>query len=133
MSLASTIRAGRTMVERQMLDTVRIRRPTGKTTHPTTGVVTVTYATPAVYTGKGKIGTYEAFEGLPEAGGHVSTVQRYRLSVPVGSCAPQVGDVADVTAAPLDASLVGRLFRVTGLHHETAATAMRLPLEEVTA
>ena len=46
--------------------------------------------------------------------------------------AVRVGDVATITAAALDAQLVGKRFRVVGLAHKTFLTARRLQVQEVT-
>lgn len=90
----------------------------------------VTIPGTVVYSGACKVQTYEPYEKSPEAGGAVSTVQRYRVHVPVGSFDPAVGHVVVVTAARLDANLVGRQYRVTGLLHKSQASAYRLLVDE---
>lgn len=81
--------------------------------------------------GRCKVQTYEAQEATPEAGGATVTVQRYRLDVPVGSYAPQIGDVATIRTETRDPQLVGRKFRVAALLHKSQATAYRLGVKEV--
>jgi len=117
----------RAQAESLMLDTCTVCPVTGvdeATGAPTLGT--------AVYTGKCKVQTSQAQEANPEAGGATYTVQRYAVHVPVGAFVPVVGHVVTITAAALDAGLVGRKYRVVALLHKTLATAQRLAVEEVT-
>jgi hypothetical protein len=114
--------------ESLMLDACAIVRPGGTVTDPNTGETST--PSPTVYTGKAKVQTYEAQESNPEAGGATMTVQRYTLHIPVGSYAPEVGDVATITAAAADTNLVGRKYRVVALLHKSLTTAYRLGVEE---
>ena len=126
MSRESITRRGRTFINAQMLDTGTIARP-GATVAETTGVPTWT----TVYTGPLSVETYEAQEANPEVAGAQATVQRYRVKIPVGTFAPEIGDRVTVTASTLDANLVGNKYRVVALLHKTAATAYRVGVEEV--
>lgn len=109
-----------------MVDAVSIGRPTGAV-DPITGQP----ATPSVvYTGKAKVQTYEAFEKQPEVGGGTATVQRYAVHLPIADYVPRVGDVVTVTAATLDANLVGRRYVVQGLLHKSFATSYRLLVDD---
>lgn len=108
-----------------MIDAVSIARPTGAV-NPITGVP----VTESVYTGRAKVQTYEAFEKQPELGGGTVTVQRYTIHVPVGGYVPRVNDVVTVTAAVLDANLVGRRYVVSGLLHKSFATSYRLLVDD---
>ena len=126
MTQASALRAGRVAAERDMIDTCTVSPVTGvneSTGAPTLGT--------AVYTGKCKIQTTQAQEANPEAGGATYTVQRYAVHVPVAAFVPVVGHVVTITAAALDANLVGRQYRVVALLHKTLATAYRLAVEAV--
>jgi hypothetical protein len=87
----------------------------------------------AVYSGPGKVQSYEAFEQTPEAGEHRYTRQRYSVHVPVSAGSIQIGDVCTIEAASLDPQLVGRKYRVTGLLHKSQATAQRLLVDEYVA
>lgn len=78
-----------------------------------------------VYAGCCKVQTHEAYESLPEAGGHVYTVQRYRLDIPVGAGPLTVGDVATVDG-------YRHPFRVVAEMDKTHLTAQRVPVEMVT-
>lgn len=90
----------------------------------------VTVPGEVVYTGKCEVSTYEPYERTPEAGGTTSTVQRYKVKVPVGSYVPEVGQVVEITASRFDPNLVFRQYRVQGLLHKSAATAYRLLVDE---
>lgn len=126
--LMAQLLESRADAESLMLDTCTIVRPGETVTDPETDEVTT--PGPTVYTGKAKVQTYEAQESNPEAGGATMTVQRYTLHIPVGLYAPEVGDVATITAAAADANLVGRKYRVVALLHKSLATAYRLGVEE---
>lgn len=130
MSQRAAASAGRRAAERNMIDTCRVRTVTGVTTNPLTGASTPTYSAP-LYTGRCKVATYEPQERNPEVGGATMTVQRYSVHVPVGSFAPAVGQVIEITAAALDPNLTGTAFRIVALLHKTAATAYRLGVEEI--
>jgi hypothetical protein len=124
--LAGALPMLRAQAESAMLDTCTVRPVTGvdeSTGAPTLGT--------AVYTGKCKVQTSQAQEANPEAGGAVYTVQRYAGHVPVDAFVPAVGHVVTITAASLDAGLVGRQYRVVALLHKTLATAYRLAVTEV--
>lgn len=109
-----------------MVDSVSVVRPSGAV-DPITGKPV---APPVVYSGPAKVQTYEAFEKQPELGGGTVTVQRYTIHVPVGAYVPRVNDVVTVTAAVLDANLVGRRYVVSGLLHKSFATSYRLLVDD---
>lgn len=127
--LAQVLPELRAEAESLMVDACTVGRPGETTTDPDTGEL-VTPLTP-LYAGKAKVQTWEAQESNPEAGGAGLTVQRYSVHVPVGSFAPEVGDVVEITASALDANLVGRKYRVVALLHKSMATAYRLGVEEM--
>jgi len=138
---ALALSMGRSVAEELMADTCTIGRPTGDpVTDPVTGVVstplTQVYPDPSWPAdhrwkhGPCMVQTYEAQEHNPEAGGATFTVQRYTVKVPVGSFAPKIGDVIDMTTAGFDPNLVGRRYRVVALLHKTRATQYRLGVEE---
>lgn len=128
MTASSTARRGRVAAARQMLDTCTIGDLGDPVTDPDTGAVT-TPITP-LYTGPCKVQTWEAQESNPEAGGAVLTVQRYQVHIPVGSYAPQIGHVVEISTTALDPNLAGRRYRVVALLHKTLATAYRLGVLE---
>lgn len=124
----AAIQRGRVLAEALMLDACTIGDLGDPATDPDTGVVT----TPIdpLYTGPAKVQTWEAQESNPEAGGAVLTVQRYQVHIPVGSYAPEIGHVVEITTAALDPNLSGRRYRVVALLHKTLATAYRLGVQE---
>jgi len=117
----------RAQAESLMLDTCTVSPVTDvdeSTGAPTLGA--------PVYTGRCKVQASQAQEANPEAGGATFTVQRYAVHVPVGAFVPVVDQVVTITAAALDAGLVGRKYRVVALLHKSLATSQRLTVEEVT-
>lgn len=113
-----------------MTTQVTIRRITGVTTDPLTGVDVPTAE--VVYEGRGKLQTFEGYEREAESAGQSVTVQRMSLHLPVGAYRPAVGDVAVVTGST-DELLVGREFRLVQVApFKEHATAYRIFVEEVT-
>lgn len=127
--LIAQLAESRADAEALMVDACTVVRLGDVATDPDTGDVTTPETT--LYTGKAKVQTWEAQESNPEGGGTVFTLQRYRIDVPVASFAPQIGDVVEITAAAMDAHLVGRRYRVAALLHKSLATAYRLGVEEM--
>jgi hypothetical protein len=121
---------GRRKANALMLDTCTVKRRTGTSTDPETGVVTATFTT--VYSGTCKIQQSLSQASNPVAGEHQYTVQDTRWDTPVGSGPFAVNDVVTITAAAEDAQLVGRQFRVTELFNKSLATAQRCRVEEIT-
>jgi hypothetical protein len=129
-SAGSAALAGRVAAERMMTDTVLIRRRTGwGPINETTGVKSPTYLT--VYTGKCRIQSYQPFESTPVAGGQQFTVQRTALHIPVTVLGVAIDDVAIMQTSPMNPALVGRAFRIAGLHHKTNQTSQRLMVDEL--
>lgn len=134
MSAPAALRRGRVAAEQLMVDACTVRRAGPAVTDPVTGVVTATWTT--VYTGQCKVAESTGFgagSALPEAGEHAYTVQRYVLHLPASVTAPVEGDVATITAAQLDASLVGREYRIVEEFAKSFATARRFEVEETTS
>jgi hypothetical protein len=135
---------GRRRAEAQMLDTCVVTRPGegDKVWNPDTGtydpVPPVTVYPPADQTGrKGrcKVQTRDVQVATADVAGREAFIVEWRLDLPVvGSEGVRQGDTATITAAELDAALVGRSFVVQSTHVGTAKTARRLPVvAEVTA
>lgn len=134
MTAASAALRGRVAAERLMVDQCVIRRRAAATTDPATGVVTPAW-TP-VYTGPCKVQEASGLgsgSSAPDAGEHVYTVLSYVLQLPIAATAPIEGDVAEITAAALDATLIGRRYRISQEFAKTFATARRLQVEETTS
>jgi hypothetical protein len=133
MSVLDLLAEGRAAAEAIMLDACTITRLTGPEGEmdPETGLREPA-PTITVYSGKCKVQTYEPHESAKESGDHVFTEQRYHLHLPIGAGPVAVNDIATVTAASADAGLVGRSYRIAGLHHKSLATAQRLLVDEIT-
>lgn len=128
MTLRSVTQAGRIAAESLMADTCIIERPGDPELDRLTGDLEP--APTVVYIGKCRVQTWQPQESTPEVAGHTATVQRYAVHVPVGSYAPEIGDVVLIDVAGLDPYLAGRRFRVVALLHKTAATAYRLAVSD---
>lgn len=120
----------RDAAESLMLDSCIVRRATGgQVTDPVTGVVSDEVIT--VHSGRCKVQSRTAVAAEPVAAGHKYTVEQLMIHFPVGvNC--QLDDMVTVTAAGLDASLVGLVFRLTELPRGTIRTANRWNVELVT-
>lgn len=130
MSASTLILRGRQRAEQDMIDQVTVQHQTGATTDGETGAVTPAYAT--VYTGKAK--TQQASPAsTPTVIGEASVfVGQLMLHLPVTDATALVGpdDLVTVTACVMDASLVGKTFRLRGPSHKSLATARRFPMVE---
>lgn len=126
------LHAGRSAAQALMTDTVSVTRVTGPPgpVDPDTGEREPA-PTEVVFSGPGKVQTYEPHESARESGGHVYIEQRYHLHVPVSAAQVLVGDTVTVTASATDTQLAGRSYRVAGEHAKTWSTARRLLLDEV--
>lgn len=128
MTARSAVEAGRALAAQYMAytgTTVTVSRNTGAL-----DPVTFEPVPTVLYTGTARVQTYEPVQLATEVGGGSATVQRYAVHLPVDSYVPAVDDVVTVTACALDANLVGRVFKVRGLLHKSAATAYRLVVDD---
>jgi hypothetical protein len=142
MSVIDLLAEGRAAAEAIMLDACTIIRVTGPEgdLDPETGLrepapTETVYPLPgaeAPLDGRCKVQTYEPHESAKESGDHVFTEQRYHLHIPMGAGPVAVNDIATITAAAADPQLVGRSYRIAGLHHKSLATAQRLLVDEIT-
>ena len=131
-AVALTLR-GRRRAEALMVDQCTITRTVGEAgeVDPNTGL-RVPPATEVVYSGKCKVQTYEPHESKPDAAEHVWTVQRYSVHIPVDAGPAAVDDRIQITYSVIAPHLVGRTYRVAGIHHKSLTTAQRLLVDEVT-
>lgn len=131
MGVEQALARGRAAAARLMVDACTIERQTGETT--TGGVITPTYS--PVYTGKCRLQVQaEAGQGT-DVGEAYRIVRRIVLSLPFVTATEQLleGDRVTMTAASLDASLVGRRYTLRDVLAKTHATARRATLLEVTS
>lgn len=101
------------------------------TQNETTGRVVQVWT--QAYTGPCRVQAPQAQPQQADVADRAATTQSLTVSIPVSATGIPVGARVRITAAALDAELVDRVFRVTGVHHKTHATARRLQVEEVTA
>ena len=113
--------------EALMVETVRIDRVIGMVTNPDATVVP-DLLDPPVYTGKGKINSYQPYEQERDVAASLAVTQRYTVSIPHSVVGVKVGDFVTVTAGPS----AGRVLRVGGTHEKTFQTAQRLLCDEHT-
>lgn len=130
MGAAELVRRGQAAALRYARQTgsiLTVRRATGaldpETFEPVLSVV---------YSGPGRVQTYEAQERTSEVGGGSAAIQRYVAHVPIdGTYSPAEGDEITVDANPLSPAAVGRQYVVRGPHFEAAQTAYRLQVDDL--
>jgi hypothetical protein len=131
MSAASTALRGRQKALELMTDSCTVQHLTGSSTDQETGVVTPTYT--SVYSGVCKVQQSNPATTPTDIGQAAVFVGQLVLHLPVtdGSALVAPDDLVTVTACALDASLVGKTFRLRGPAHKSYATARRFPMVEV--
>ena len=131
MSAASVLARGRAAAEALMVDTCTIRRITGSTTDPDTGVITPTYST--IYTGQCRVQQQAASASGQETGEAYALILPFVLQVPISVTGVRTEDQVTITASVHDPDLVNRMLLVKDLAHKTHATARRLGCTERTS
>jgi hypothetical protein len=121
------------MAERAMTDTWTVYRTGAQELNESTG--NYEPVTTTVYSGPGKLQSFESYERTPEAGAHQYVEMRPTLHLPVNSSSAEVrpDDVAVCTASTVDAELVGTEVTIAGVQSKTYSTARRFPVSEVIA
>lgn len=133
MSAQSVTLRGRVAAEALMVDACTITRATGGRAFNTTLGAYSARTTGTIYTGACQVQIAGNADALtPDVAGADVTVQQLVVKVPVTAQGHRVQDLVTITASTLDASLVGRTYRVTALHGKSFATARRLQCEEIT-
>lgn len=84
-----------------------------------------------IYSGPGKIQTFEAYERTPTSGGHQFTVMRPHVHLPADTAGVKVGHRVRVTGSALSPTLAGSQYTIAGVSDKSHATALRFPVEEV--
>ena len=128
MSAHSAVARGRRMAESLMLDTVRVTRINGAM-DPVTGESERT----VVYEGKAKLQNQSQYEQDQVAGGHVGTIQRSLVHLPVGALQMADGDLCTflTSSAPF---VAGQVYRLAGeAPYKTFETAYRVYADQVVA
>jgi phage baseplate assembly protein gpV len=119
-----------------MHDRCKIERPTGQeTVDPVTHKVSRTLD--PVYPlgtedGRCKVKQEEGQANNPDAGTHRFTVQGSVVSVPVSAGPVRVNDIITILEPAFNPALAGTEYRVAELSKQSAATAQRVRVEELT-
>jgi len=128
MSIQSALMDGRTAAELRMVSACTITRVTGSSVDPATGAETPTVET--IYTGKCEVQFGDSLGHLTVLQGQQLAVQSPTLKLPIdGSAGVKTGDVATLTAHPLDVGKVGMVLKIVGDFTRDYATARRLQVE----
>lgn len=128
MSVTRVLARGRRAHLALMRDTVEIKRPTGQTTDPDTGVVTTTYTT--VYTGHADVKPQIAGTTDVDAGERRTELRQYDVKLPFTTEPDfQPEDVLTTTASE-DANLIGRPLTVIAVGYGSRRTARHLVAED---
>jgi hypothetical protein len=133
MSAATVLAHGRAKALELMVDACVIKRVTGTTTDPNSGVITPTYST--LYTGQcrvqaSKLGVAAQSKDTGEA---ALLMLQLEVQLPISVTGLQTEDEITITASANDADLVGRVFLIRDLMHKTHATARRVGVVERTS
>jgi hypothetical protein len=135
MSAASVIARGRAAALNLMQDECTVQRRSGSTVDTETGVIVPTFTTiyPVTGTGRCKVQQSAPVGNPSEVGEAAVFVGQLTLHLPVtdDTAAVQPDDLVTITACVLDASLVGKTFKLRGPAHKSYATARRFPMVEV--
>lgn len=131
MSAASVLARGRAAAERLMVDECTIRRRTGETTDPDSGVITPTYDT--VYEGRCRVQQPAAQATEESPGEQHALMLRLEVHLPMNVTGIEADDEVTITASVHDPDLPGRVFVVRDLAHKSHATARRLGVQERTS
>jgi len=119
------------MAESIMVDSCTVRRRTGTTTNPTTGVVTPVYA--VVRTSqKCRVQARGNWGEARDVGEAALVILALEVQFPMSVTDLQARDEITIDACVNDPDLVGRVLRVKDLHHKSHATSRRVLCQEVT-
>lgn len=121
---------GRAAAERLMGDACTVRHRTSSTVDSETGVITPTLA--VVYSGPCKIQQSAPAANPSQVGEAAVFIGQLTLHLPVtgDTAAVAPDDLVTITSCLLDASLVGKTFRLRGPAHKSYATARRFLMVE---
>lgn len=131
MSALTAARAGRAAAERLMVDACTVQHRTGESTGPG-GVITTTYGD-AFYTGKCQVQLRTETGQDRDVGEAYRIVSRRVVKLPMSVTGVVEGDRIIITAAALDAALVGKVYTVRDIEAKTFQTARRVTVLEVTS
>jgi hypothetical protein len=130
MSALSAALKGQAAAEKNFVDACTVQHKTGESTSG--GVVTTTYGT-AFYTGKCQVQTQTETGQGADVGEAYRIVTRRIVRLPMSVTGVVEGDRITITAAALDASLVGKVYVARDIEAKTYLTARRVTVIEVTS
>jgi hypothetical protein len=134
MSASTLIARARAAALNLMQDECTVKRRSSSTPDPELGSIGVTFTTiyPVTGTGRCKIQQAAPAANPSEVGEAAVFVGQLTLHLPVtdDTAAVQPDDLVTITACVLDASLVGKTFKLRGPAHKSYATARRFPMVE---
>jgi hypothetical protein len=128
---AALLARGQAAAEDSMVDTCVIRRRTGESTDPHSGVITPVYASQDPYAGKCRVQQSTAQAREQDAGEDFLLLLRLEVQLPMSVVGLEVGDEVTITTSR-DPDLPGRVFLIRDLAHKTDATARRVQCTERT-
>ena len=131
MSRATVLARGRVAAEAGFVDSCTIRRITGSTTDPNSGVITPTYST--LYIGKCRVQQAQAQAPPTDAGEAYLLLLRLEVQLPMTVTGLRVSDEITIDTSAHDPDLVDRVFLVRDLAHKSHATARRVQVTEKTS
>lgn len=120
---------GRGAAEKLMVDACTIKRRSGSTVDPETGIITPTYST--IYTGKCRLKLPTATARPLVVGEAQEFTQHPTLSLPALTTGVEIDDLVTITASAVMPLLVGRKFHVRAKPGQTHQTAARFEIMEV--
>jgi hypothetical protein len=120
---------GRIAAEAGMRDSCTIRRASGGTTNPVTGLPTQPYTT--LYTGRCRVQQVTASASPADVGEDHVLLLGLVVQLPMSVTGLEVGDQITIDASA-DPDLVARVLLIESLAHKTDATARRVGVKERT-
>lgn len=131
MSALLAAQRGQAAAERNMLDACTVQHRTGESTDAA-GVVTPTYGA-AFYTGKCQVQTTTETGQAADVGQAYRIVTRRIVKLPMSVTGVVEGDRITITAAALDAALVGNVYVARDIEEKSFLTARRVTVLDVTS
>lgn len=131
MSAEVALLRGRRLAESLMVDTCTIRRRSGQTQDPDTGVVTPTYT--ILYSGqKCRVQSRGYWGQRTDVGQNDLILLQLEVQLPIAVTGLRVHDEITVTASVHDPDLVNRRFVLKDEMHKSHATSRRVMCTEIT-
>lgn len=130
MTRASILAAGRAAAEAGMVDSCTIRRVTGRSTDPVTGVVSDVLT--EVYSGKCRVQTQGNWGERRDVAQDSMVLLTVQVQLPISVTDARAEDRITIDSSVNDAALVGKVFLMRDEHYKSEATARRVMVTRVT-